>query len=613
MRPVNWALNGLRQHDQALHPRLLHAQGHGHDNMSDAALNFSAVDAGTASLSEQSRQAMDQWLSDVSSQTDAVNAQLKDQLTKVEASSASLQTDIQAIQDQALEVSSSSESLNGFSPQLESGLNQVKAESEPAVAQLQTAADATQDQLAQTAADSAGIGQGVSEGVQQAAAPMKPAFAQASAAGENANAAQSDLLAQVSAGNSEMGQAIADAQAQADDLTAQAQAQVDQAQATVASVQSDVGAARQDVVAAETIVDEEVVKRGGESKMLAVQSPAAPAQTSPKAAAQDGPADGGLASDAPAEPATSAKLEDAAKDAQSAAPLGEQNQATATTDDPIAASEADQEPPVAQAQKAASPEVDASDGVQKTTEDAAAVEATPVADEAQGLVQPEAALEAKDKGVTEETVSQEETVPAENAVATEELVATEEAVATEKAKATEDLVANEEALAKEEAKPQEDIAVAKVVTPAVDAAEAAEDAEAAPQKATAKDASPAGSPTMVAIPPAAGMEAMPLKTTATPAPADPLTLGSASAVKALGLGEGTSRLPSGPINPNKSIKPTNAKNAAADVPKPTPGGSSGAEKWPANPQTPPPPKPLQVLENQAKSSWWERLKLFFRL
>jgi len=276
----------------------------------DEALNFSSIDAGVQSLLDQNSQANDQWLSDASAQADDMNSQLNDQSSKVEASSSDIQKATEGIQAQADQVASQADQFNDLPSEIENGLNDAKAQANQSVVGAQPAADLAQSNLEKTGSESASIGQGVSEEVQSSTSQLHPAFADAKSAADQTNASQIALLDQVSLGNSDMDLSVADANSQANDLTQQAQAEVNKAQSAVEAVQADIQALRQDVITAETIVDEEVVKRGGESKMLAVNPSASQDLAEPKTDVSSGNGNAGVLPDVQGDPETKATASD---------------------------------------------------------------------------------------------------------------------------------------------------------------------------------------------------------------------------------------------------------------------------------------------------------------
>ena len=276
----------------------------------DEALNFSSIDAGVQSLLDQNSQANDQWLSDASAQADDMNSQLNDQSSKVEASSSDIQKATEGIQAQADQVASQADQFNDLPSEIENGLNDAKFQANQSVVVAQPAADLAQSNLEKTGSESASIGQGVSEEVQSSTSQLQPAFADAKSAADQTNASQIALLDQVSLGNSDMDLSVADANSQANDLTQQALAEVNKAQSAVEAVQADIQALRQDVITAETIVDEEVVKRGGESKMLAVNPSASQDLAEPKTNISSGNGNAGVSPDVQGGPETKSTASD---------------------------------------------------------------------------------------------------------------------------------------------------------------------------------------------------------------------------------------------------------------------------------------------------------------
>ena len=236
----------------------------------DQAMDFSDLDLASTSLSDQSRQSMNQWMSEASSQLNQLNGEISDQLVKSETASSNLDKESASIQTQADQALTDSDEFIHLPKQIEDGLNEVKAQADTDVSGVQDAADKAQFQLDQTASDAATIGQGVSESLSNSKASLTTIWADTKASATQVNESQNEMMGQLTTSNSEMNQSIAKAKAQVDAFTAQAQDQVDQANASVMGVQSAVELTRKDVITAETIVDEEVVKRGGESKMLAV-------------------------------------------------------------------------------------------------------------------------------------------------------------------------------------------------------------------------------------------------------------------------------------------------------------------------------------------------------
>jgi len=109
-------------------------------------------------------------------------------------------------------------------------------------------------------------------------------LAAALAAAEAAAAAEEELRQAIAEAQSDVKEAAASAQGRMQELKDEAQAALTSAQEHVTGVQEEVDAQRTDVIKAETILDNEVVKHGGESLLAAREEERAQAETAAAAA-----------------------------------------------------------------------------------------------------------------------------------------------------------------------------------------------------------------------------------------------------------------------------------------------------------------------------------------
>ena len=233
------------------------------------AADFGPVNTLADSVSEDHSQQMDLWSSQVLKSNEDLAKELNGQMTQVQAAAQDVQGATENLSVQAEKTVSSAQQFQDMPHQLESGMQDTQIQAVQSGQDARNEADSAQLALETTSADAATIGQGLSEEVQSLSLSLEPGFSEMKSSADQANASQVAVLAELQRGGEEMNQSISKTKTQADDLTAQAQAAVDDANSNVKTVAAEVAVVRQDVVEADTIVDQEVVKRGGESKMLA--------------------------------------------------------------------------------------------------------------------------------------------------------------------------------------------------------------------------------------------------------------------------------------------------------------------------------------------------------